>query len=165
MAVYSDTKNVQAVRLDMSSEAEVQALADTLGAQLVPAGLYALVNNNNNTVVGKDGMIEWVTIDDYKRCVPSVGQGEGMGGGGGGYSHQERERPKTNHPTTQHNSQMEINLYSFIRVTKAFLPLLKVRSCLYADGKGTCAGRSFTFPSPIPHRNTFAPTPSTRRAS
>lgn len=70
VAVYSDTKNVQAVRLDMSSETEVQALADRLGAQLGPDGLYALVNNNNNTVVGKDGMIEWVTIDDYKRCVP-----------------------------------------------------------------------------------------------
>lgn len=48
---------------------------------------------SRQTAVGKDGLVEWMDVDDYK-------------------------------------FQMEVNLYGFIRVTKAFLPLLKVGDCV-----------------------------------
>lgn len=136
-ASYNDKSGITAVKMDMVDEAEVKAVAAQL-ARAHPEGLYCLVNNNNNTgeicgrnqwgmcvetlccrscadarsipdlptptiissvaflplqtpttAVGKDGLVEWMDIDDYK-------------------------------------FQMEVNLYGFIRVTKAFLPLLKV---------------------------------------
>lgn len=83
----SSSTNITPVKVNMSSETDIQALAEKLAYQH-PEGLYALVNNNNNTVVGKDGAIEWMSIQNYEM-------------------------------------HMEVNLYSFIRATKAYLPLLK----------------------------------------
>lgn len=64
----SSSNNITPVKMDMSSETNVQALAETLTIQH-PEGLYALVNNNNNTVVGKDGAIEWMSVENYKMYV------------------------------------------------------------------------------------------------
>jgi hypothetical protein len=66
----SSSSNITPVKMDMSNEADIQSLADKLAIQH-PEGLYALVNNNNNTVVGKDGLIEWMSIDNYKMYVGS----------------------------------------------------------------------------------------------
>jgi len=60
--------NIDPIKLDLSNDDEIQACAELLAAQY-PEGLYALVNNNNNTVVGKDGLVEWMTIDNYKMYV------------------------------------------------------------------------------------------------
>ena len=71
MEVYNATanstsgSNITSVKLDMSSETDIQAVAEKVAIEH-PEGLYALVNNNNNTVVGKDGLIEWMSIDNYK---------------------------------------------------------------------------------------------------
>jgi len=64
----STSSNITPVKMDMSSETDIQAVAEKLVIQH-PEGLYALVNNNNNTVVGKDGLIEWMSIDNYKMYV------------------------------------------------------------------------------------------------
>jgi len=64
----STSSNITPVKMDMSSETDIQAVAERLAIQH-PEGLYALVNNNNNTVVGKDGLIEWMSIDNYKMYV------------------------------------------------------------------------------------------------
>lgn len=60
--------NIDPIKLDLSNDDEIQTCAELLAAQY-PEGLYALVNNNNNTVVGKDGLVEWMTIDNYKMYV------------------------------------------------------------------------------------------------
>lgn len=81
------SSNITAVKMDMSNEADIQSLAEKLAIQH-PEGLYALVNNNNNTVVGKDGLMEWMSIDNYKMyvfwstfCGASLGTGGSHKGG------------------------------------------------------------------------------------
>lgn len=75
----SSSSNITPVKMDMSSETDIQALAEKLAIQH-PEGLYALVNNNNNTVVGKDGLIEWMSIDNYKMYVGSFVVGAALDG-------------------------------------------------------------------------------------
>lgn len=60
-----DSENIKAFKMDLSDEAEVKAVAARLKGEL-PEGLYALVLNNNNTVVGRDGLVEWMDVGNYQ---------------------------------------------------------------------------------------------------
>lgn len=120
---YAGVAHVQAFKMDLSDEGEVAAAAARLKEEL-PGGLYCLVCNNNNTVVGKDGLVEWMGVANYELYVFCL------------FCHGTpfRRAPymklKHNHAHTIGDRQMEVNLYRFVRATKAFLPLLKVRDSM-----------------------------------
>ena len=70
MGTFSGMGNVKAFKMDLGDEAEVKAAAARLKGEL-PGGLYGLVLNNNNTVVGRDGLVEWMNVENYQWCVAS----------------------------------------------------------------------------------------------
>lgn len=74
------SENIKAFKMDLLDEAEVKAVAARLKAELPGGALYAVVLNNNNTVVGRDGLVEWMDVSNYQwyvarnRCLGRRGQ-------------------------------------------------------------------------------------------